>query len=248
VLSNRELREEALRIVTAADEAGVPVRLAGSAAVLVRSPSAERLYERAGRRVLDVDVVTVSRVKTDTIDKLLGGLGYRPLAHHNIWHVETRQMFERPDGLHVDVFRDVLDFCHPIALKARLEHDHPTIPLAELLLAKLQIVDITEKDLQDVAVLLLDRALGGGRDEVDAGFIARTLAGDWGFWYTATANLGKARGYAESLDAAEREIVTGRLSALERRIEEEPKGSRWKLRARIGTKRRWYQEVEEAQR
>lgn len=248
--TNGELRDEAVRIVRAAAAAGLTVRLAGSAACLVHAPSAERLYERAGRRVRDVDLVTVSRVKANEVEGLLAGLGYEPLAHHNIWHAETRQMFERPDGVHVDVFRNALDFNHTVPLKGRLEVDDPTIPLAELLLTKLQIVEVNEKDLQDIVALVLDHGLGAAPDEIDAGRIGELLAGDWGFWYTATGNLAKARSYLEraGIEAPEREAVAARLDELEARIEAEPKSARWKMRARVGPRKRWYQEVEEAQR
>ena len=247
--TNRALADEALAIIEAAGEAGLTVRLAGSAAFVVHCPSAERINERMGRRIVDVDLVTMGKTKAGAIEALLGKRGYAPLAHHNIWHAETRQMFERPDGVHVDVFRDELNFCHPISLKNRLEADYPTIPLPELLLQKLQIVEINEKDLHDAAVLLLDHASGGGKDELDAGFVAATLAADWGFWYTATTNLGRLRASAPvAFDGAERRRIEERLDALEARIEREPKSSRWKLRARVGPRKRWYQEVEETHR
>jgi hypothetical protein len=249
-LTNRGLLEEALKVVAAADEAGRVVRLAGSAAVLAHAPSAEALYERAGRQVHDIDLVTTSKVKTQQIERLLRPLGFEPFSHHNVWHGETRQMFDRADGIHVDVFRDDLNFCHPISLRRRLETDHPTIPLPELLLAKLQIVELTEKDRQDVAALLLDHPLGESRDEVDGSFLSRTLAGDWGFWFTATTNLRNVREHLSDalLGDVEQETVRARLVDLEERIEEEPKTGRWKLRARVGTRKRWYQEVEEVQR
>ncbi|MBD0291159.1 MAG: hypothetical protein ICV74_07880 [Thermoleophilia bacterium] len=247
---NRALLDEALAVVRAANEAGLPVRLAGSAAVLAHAPRAAASYSALARRVADIDLVTRSKVTTSAIEGLLVPRGYEPLSHHNVWHGETRQMFDREDGLHIDVFRDELNFCHPIEVKDRLEADDPTIPLPELLLAKLQIVEITEKDFQDVALLFLDHELGPGHDEIDGAAVAPVLAHDWGFWYTATSNLEKTRAYLGRSPFAddERRDVAARIAALEARIEEEPKSGRWKLRSRIGTKKRWYQEVEEAHR
>jgi hypothetical protein len=238
---NRSVYDEALRIVDRADEAGFPVRLAGSVGVFAHAPSAEAAYERDGRRLADIDLVTRGSVKAGEIDELMGASGFEPYSHHNVWHAEIRQMFDRADGLHVDVFRDELNFCHPISLKRRLEADRPTIPLLELLLSKLQVVQATAKDLQDVVLLAGDHELGGDPDELDAAAVSRTLAGDWGFWYTATANLEKARAGAEGA-AAER------LAELAGRIEAEPKSPKWRLRAKVGVRVRWYQEVEEAQR
>ncbi len=247
---NRALLDEALAVVRAATAAGLPVRLAGSAAVLAHAPRAEASYRALDRKVADIDLVTRSKVTTNAMEGLLVERGYEPLSHHNVWHGETRQMFDRADGLHVDVFRDELNFCHPIEVKNRLEADDPTIPLPELLLAKLQIVEITEKDFQDVALLLLDHQLGSGHDELDATEVARILAHDWGFWYTATCNLETTADYLERspFSEAERAEIATRIAALQARIEAVPKSARWKLRARVGTKKRWYQEVEEAHR
>lgn len=238
---NARVYEEALRIVDRAAELGHPVRLAGSVGVFAHAPSAEAAYEAVGRALADIDLVTRGSVKAGEVDALLREFGFRPYSHHNVWHAEIRQMFERDDGVHIDVFRDELNFNHPIPLKRRLERERPTIPLPELLLSKLQIVEATPKDLQDIVLLAADHELGSGSDQLDANAVADALAADWGFWYTATTNLEKARSLAEGA-AAER------LAALAGRIEKRPKSSRWKMRAKVGTRVRWYQEVEEAQR
>ena len=81
----------------------------------------------------------------------------------------------------LDVFYDRLEFCHVIPLTGRLEVDRPTIPVAELLLSKLQIVQINEKDVVDVILLLLDHALGSGdADTVDVERIGRLCAATTG--------------------------------------------------------------------
>ncbi|MGH2936043.1 MAG: hypothetical protein ACRDL2_16230 [Gaiellaceae bacterium] len=238
---NRAVYEEALRIVDRAAELGHPVRLAGSVGVFAHSPSADAAYDAAGRTLADIDLVTRGNVKSTDVDALMAEFGFAPYTHHNVWHAEIRQMFDRDDGVHVDVFRDELNFNHPIALKRRLDADRPTIPLVELLLSKLQIVEATPKDMQDIVLLAGDHELGPGADELDADAVADTLAGDWGFWYTATANVEKARSQADG-QAAEQ------LAELARRIDQRPKSSRWKMRAKVGPRLRWYQEVEEAQR
>ena len=248
--TNEQLYEEAQRIVGVAGSAGHVVRVIGSVACFARCPSAPAVYERTGRRFADIDLVTTSRFRHDDAAELLAGLGFTPYSHHNVWHAETRQMFDRDDGVHVDLFRDELNFCHPISLRDRLEQDALTIPLAELALQKLQIVEVNEKDLQDLALLLLDH----GPEELDDERIAEVLAGDWGFWYTATMNLGKLREYLAHVDdgalggAVAAGTVAERIDALEGKIEERPKGMQWRMRAKVGTRMRWYQEVEEAER
>src|SRR5439155_9968021 len=152
-------------------------------------------------------------------------------------------------GMGVDVFFDELFFCHPIPLRDRLELDYPTITLADLVLEKMQIVEINPKDVKDSLVLLLEHPLESGQAEgIDAAYIAQLLANDWGFYYTVTTNLGKLRHIGVehgSLTESQWEIVGARISELKRTIEEEPKTRRWKLRARIGPRVKWYQEVAE---
>ncbi len=124
----------------------------------------------------------------------LAGLGYHDDREVYIASEGARSIFDDPDrGLHLDVFYDRLEFCHVIPLAGRLEVDQPTIPLAELLLSKLQIVKINEKDVVDAILLLLDHPLGTADDgdTIDLDRIAALTAADWGLWRTLTQNLDK---------------------------------------------------------
>ena len=79
-------------------------------------------------------------------------------------------------------------------------------------------------------------------------YVAKLLAADWGFYYTVTRNLEKLRHHVAdygALDAAQWELVNVRITELEKLIEEKPKTRGWKLRARIGPRVKWYQEVAE---
>jgi hypothetical protein len=138
--------------------------------------------------------------------------------------------------------------CHRIDLRERLAIQRPTLTLADLLLQKLQIVDLNRKDVVDLVVVLSDHDLDGeGAETVDIGYIASLLADDWGFCYTVTQNLGRLRDFTATAPIAEplRTSVEDKLERLEGEIEAAPKSRRWKLRAKIGPKKRWYQEVEE---
>jgi hypothetical protein len=122
------------------------------------------------------------------------------------------------------------------------------VPLAELLLTKLQIAELNEKDVGDSLALLHGHPVGeADGDSVNAARIAEVLAADWGLWRTFTGNLAVSRerlqGY--ELTGDERESVWGRIDALTERIEAEPKSRAWKLRARIGERKRWYETPEE---
>jgi hypothetical protein len=155
----------------------------------------------------------------------------------------------RSNGIHLDVFFDQLDFCHQIPLNGRLEADRPTIPLAELVLSKLQIVEINEKDVIDVILLLLDHDLADSDDDaIDARRIARMCAADWGLWRTSTRNLEKVQALASTypqLDAPHREKVESQTAALAARLDQEPKSLQWRTRARIGERVKWWTDVDE---
>jgi hypothetical protein len=248
--TNDYIYGQALRVVEAAKGAGLPMRLLGATAFMSHCPRYAHLYRDFGRQLTDVDLMTYSKVSPQAIDEFLGRLGFTPLRHY-VWHIAHRQLYKNEDALHLDVFKDRLEFCHTVEFAGRLELDYPTIPLPEMLLEKLQIVRIAEKDLKDVVILVLEHEIGEGLDQLDVAYVARLLAGDWGFWYTATTNLEKARYYAERLEplsATERALAVGRLDALAGRIEAEPKTLGWKARAKVGTRKRWYREVEDVVR
>mgnify|MGYP003288120217 CR=1 FL=1 len=126
-----------------------------------------------------------------------------------------------------------------------------TLPLLckDFILEKTQIVEINPKDIKDSLVLLLEHSVdASGPDAIDSAYIARLLANDWGFYYTVTTNLEKLRRHvsdSEALEPGERDLVVRRVQELENMIEKEPKTSKWKLRARIGPRVKWYQEVQE---
>jgi hypothetical protein len=180
----------------------------------------------------------------------------KELLHEFGYDVDIRHAFVRGDRLiftnsktnyHVDIFFDKLEMCHTIDFRKRLTIDYPTIPLAELLLEKLQIVRLADKDVKDVAILLLEHDIGEcDKETINSAYIAKILSDDWGFYYTATTNLRKIKEFsANFLSPKEMSIVESRIDKLLERIDKEPKTFKWKLRASIGTKKRWYQEVEE---
>src|SRR5881296_2641940 len=141
------LTAETGRILHASEGARLRLRLLGSAAVQLRCPRYAGVAQH-GRRFRDIDFAG-SRKKAAEIREILSSLGYAEDREVFVLSEGRRAIFEHANGLHVDVFYEVLDFCHPIRLNGRLDADPPTLPLAELLLTKLQIVKINEKDLLD---------------------------------------------------------------------------------------------------
>jgi hypothetical protein len=164
----------------------------------------------------------------------------------------SRYFFQHPtSSLGIDVFMDELYFCHQIPLKGRLHLDSPTISLADLVLEKMQIVEINLKDVKDTIVLLLEHDVADadhGRETVDGAYVADLLSKDWGFYHTVTSNLTKVERFVSDFDALaphQAEVISKRTRQLLEMIEAAPKSTKWKIRARVGTRKRWYQEVNE---
>jgi hypothetical protein len=152
-------------------------------------------------------------------------------------------------SLYVDVFYDKLDFSHVISWANRLEVDSPTIPLAELLLEKMQIFEINEKDIIDTIMLLLEHPLGDSDQEViNIERIAHLLARDWGLWRTTTMNLDKVKqmaGKYPQLSTEEQSRVVDQADRAFERIEAASKTRGWRLRSRVGDRVKWYKDVDE---
>jgi hypothetical protein len=243
------LEAEVTRIVDAADASGVVVRVLGSIGVALHSHDAAAIIPSFSRTYADIDLAAYRR-DAKALAGVLGGLGYRDDREVYVASEGARSIFlDAARHIHLDVFYDRLEFCHIIPLAGRLDVDRPTIPIAELLLSKLQIVRINEKDVIDTILLLLDHPLGtGDADTVDVERIARLCADDWGWWRTLTQNLEKVRTLAASysqLDSAQRARVAESATTLKARIDAVPKTMTWRMRDRVGDRRQWWTDVDE---
>ena len=214
-------------------------------AVRLRAPE---LPPSLDRQYKDLDFA-VPKKGAGNADKLLRDAGYEPHLTFNAMHARERALFfDDHHGRQVDVFIDSFRMCHKIPLNDRLDGNSPTVPLAELLLTKLQIIELNEKDVRDTVLLLhghpVDEHDG---DAVNGARIAQLCADDWGLWRTITANLDRCRSHIDDyeLDQADRDRVHTRFDELLGRIEDEPKSRGWKLRARVGERKRWYELPEE---
>lgn len=247
---------EVERIVAAAAARGVALRLLGSVAVWQHCPAHRPLLVRLERQEYrDIDLVGRSQQRRQIVE-LFEAVDYRPdpsILRSQEYGID-RLIFHGPDPdrAKVDVFLDTLRMCHRIELADRLELDSPTVSLADLLLSKLQIVRLTDNDIKDCAVLLAEHPLGNGdRECFDLDRLLAALDNDWGFWYTATTNIGHIRSAVRALASLEdgvRDAVEGRLSDLMEAIERAPKSLRWRARQAIGTRVPWYDEVEDVER
>ena len=246
-----KFENELKRIIDASNKAGMVLRVIGSLAFQMHCQQYGYLQEAMGRSYTDIDFAGY-RKQTQEIKALMAGLGYTERQNVFIFSEGDRSIFDNSDvGIYVDVFYDKLDFCHEISWKGRLEVDTPTIPLAEMLLEKMQIVEINEKDVIDTIMLLLEHPLDDTDNEtINIKLIAELCSTDWGLWRTTTMNLNKVQqlvqGYEQLQDKHKAHIESQVTSALER-IESEPKSLAWRLRDRVGDRVKWYKEVDEVE-
>jgi hypothetical protein len=246
-----KFENELQRIIKASDESDILLRVIGSLAFQLHCPGFGYLQQAMGRAYTDLDFAAYGR-QTANIRDFMETLGYTDNREVFIVSGGERAIFDRADiGLHVDVFYEKLNFCHVIRWEGRLEVDSPTIPLAEMVLEKMQIVEINEKDIIDTIMLMLEHPLGDTDHEtINIRRIAELCAVDWGLWRTTTMNLNKVRllsqGY-DQLTKEQKEQVEAQVNAAMGRIEEEPKSMAWRLRARVGDRVKWYKDVDEVQ-
>jgi len=248
--SEREKFESELkRILQASDEAGILLRVIGSLAFQMHCPQFGYLQAAMGRAYTDIDFAAYSR-QARQISDLLAGMGYVENREIYIASEGERAIFDKPGtGLHVDIFYEKLDFCHAIYWKDRLEVDSPTIPLTELLLEKMQIVQINEKDIIDTIMLLLEHSLGDIDNEtINIKLAAELCANDWGLWRTTTMNLDKVKqlaGHYTQLTPGQKTKIESQVNDALARINTEPKPLAWRLRDRVGDRVKWYKDVDE---
>lgn len=241
----QDIVNEARRIMATAETRDVPARLIGGLAVRLHVPEDQTpLFARVYK---DIDLA-VPRGKGKQVSSLLVELGYEPEPAFNATNGSTRLLFfDVPNQRQLDVFVGSFAMCHEIPLGDRITNSTVGIPLAELLMTKMQVVELNEKDRIDILTILYHHEVGDDDTNINAGQVAAMCAADWGLWRTTKLNVERLReGLASApVSAAQRTTIATRLEELWERIELAPKSRKWKLRSRIGDKVRWYEEPEE---
>jgi len=237
-----DLLGEARRLIDAGRAQGLTVRVLGGAAVHMQSPEGRPLLPR---ELKDIDLVT-PRGQGKQIAELLDEHGYVGEDMFNAVRGSRRQLFHDPvNGRQLDVFVGEFEMCHSLPIADRLERDPYTVPLAELLLTKLQIVELNERDERDIFTLCFHHDVGPGGIEPDV--IATLCAADWGLWRTCKGTIVRSCSDIDKygLDRSAQEVVQSRLERIWAEIDAAPKTGKWKRRSRVGERMRWYQEPEE---
>jgi hypothetical protein len=236
-MSVEELIALGTSVVNAIDEDGGRARLLGGIGVeVVAAPRPARL----AREIEDVDVLC-RRSDRKLAERALEGLGLVPDRQVNASHGGERQVWWTADGrLHVDLFLGAFRMCHVLELDERLAVPGTGAALnhADLVLTKLQIVRLTEKDVRDLGALL-----AAAQPEADR--IADACGRDWGLFTTVDDNLAALPPLVGRLDAGLEATVAGRAERLRAAMAAAPKSRSWRMRARLGRRVRWYEEPEE---
>ena len=245
------MREECEIILAEAKKQNVLLRVIGGMAVHLHCPQAS-LLPALKREYGDLDFVTASPDDQRMRD-FFKSIQYGANSRFNALQGKTRMLFNSPDETwHIDIFINEFRMCHNIKFnKNRLLQDPVTIPLAELFLTKMQIVEINAKDVKDIAAIFLEHSLGNTDEEtVNINRILEITSADWGFYTTVRINIDKIPALLDTLQLPEKEskVVKGKLAELAKAMDEAPKTTGWKIRAVIGKSKKWYEEPEDAAR
>jgi hypothetical protein len=245
-----DAQDEARRIVAEAAERGLTLRLLGGLAIRLHSPSAA--HRALARIYPDLDFACADK-RGYRVETLITDLGYTANKTFNLLNGDHRLLFfDEANERQIDVFVGGFHMCHRIPFtEARLQAEPLTLPLAELLLTKMQIVQMNEKDVRDLCALLLDHPLGEGDVEMlNLPYFARLCADDWGLWKTVSLNLQKVRDFSDTYELAsdQKLILSERLAVLRKALDETPKSLKWKARDKIGERVQWYELPEEVKR
>jgi hypothetical protein len=240
---------EAMNLIRAAEKQGITVRLLGGMAVRVLCPD---FPPRPAAGLQDIDLASVTSSRK-SLQNFLIEQGHQPDKNFNALYGHKQLYFvSAVSGRPIDVLIDRLSMCHELEFAGRIGRMPHTLDPLDVLLSKLQIVKLNEKDVRDIVYLLSGYPVSEG---TQAGTISldlyRPIVGDdWGWWRTVTMNLEKLCGLiAENADLVPQGAShdpAAQAATLASAAEEAPKSRRWKLRARLGERVRWYQEPEES--
>lgn len=245
-----DLVREMHRLIGAANAKNIRLRAIGGLAVQTHNKTHHPLFTR---EFADLDFCIPLKQRRE-FEAFMPGMGYSPHKQFNILNGDQRQIYYHDaTEMKVDIFVGHFEMCHKIPLEDRLAADPVTIPLAELLLSKAQIIELNRKDAFDLTSILLNNKTGEGDDEtINLAVLAQLGGADWGLYKTTSINLDKLESMLNAndipLNNEEKALVIGRINDIRRTFTEMPKPVAWQLRDRVGTRVKWYIEVEEVQR
>jgi hypothetical protein len=237
---------EAMTLVRGASDAGYRLKILGGLGVRVLCPGFPP-RQRAGQ---DIDLACQGKVRRKVADHLEQA-GCQPDKRFNNLNGDRQMYFNAPSGRPIDVMVDRLSMCHTLDFRSSFDSPSPTLDPADLLLSKLQIFELNAKDAHDIFHLLSGVRVGPdeSRPFIDTDRFCSVLSGDWGWWRTTTGSLNKL----PDLLAAQPGLAPPNprfdpLTQAKQLLEVAdavPKGLKWKTRAKVGDRVRWYELPEE---
>ena len=249
--TKRDPLVEALRIIGLAESQGLQVRLMGGLSFHARCPEWTARIDRERR---DIDLATRSKDRK-ALQELMSAQGYTGDRQYNALYGHKQLYFvDTLRGRPVDVLIDQMEMSHRFEFAKRLAADTPTVPLAEMLLSKLQIARINRKDILDALALMSEYPLGPADEgTINTDVILSYTSADWGWWRTLTGNLDKMRLlYNTEIEPGELDFgrprrldVIEQIAALTAAVNAAPKSMKWRMRAQVGERVQWFEEPEE---
>lgn len=231
--------EAAKQVMDAAEERGVRLRLLGGVAFKIACPSA--LDIRLARENKDIDLIG-RREDTKKIMRTLEDLGYKPREVFNKMNMGRQLIYyDMVNMRRADIFLDEFVMCHKFNFKNSLLPGTYTLPITELVMTKLQVVEITEKEFLDLMAAFHDYDVADDDESINARKIAQMCSKDWGLSTTFTKSLAALRERVDRLNHDDRVVMQERVDRLAARIRDEPKSLSWRIRARVGESARWYE-------
>ena len=241
---------EAIALARAAAEAGVNLKLLGGLAVRVLCPDLPP-RQRAGQ---DMDFACLSKGRKDSA-AFLERSGCEPDRRFNNLNGDRQMYFTAPSGRPIDVMVDRLQMCHVLDFRQSFGAHPVTLGPVDVLLSKLQIIELNPKDVWDIFQLLSGLPVSTpsadrrGAVRIDHDRFGKLLGSDWGWWRTVTGNLDKLPGLAQSnpelIPRAAPHDPIAQAETLAEIARTVPKGMKWKMRANVGDRVRWYELPEE---
>jgi hypothetical protein len=245
-----EIVQEMNRLIAAANSKNIQLRAIGGMAVQTHNKTNHPLFTRT---FADLDFVIASKQRRE-FEAFMPEVGYSPDRQFNLLNGNNRQIyFDDKTGMKIDIFVGDFEMCHKIPLEERLTFDPVTIPLAELLLSKAQIYELNRKDALDITSILYNNETGSDDvEKINLQVLAQLCSQDWGLYKTTSINLERVEELVnkeeQSLSKDDRELIISRIRQIQKTFEEMPKPLPWQIRNRVGTRVKWYIEVEEVDR
>jgi hypothetical protein len=230
--------EAATQIIDEAEARGVRLRLLGGLAFKKLCPSSSG--PRYFRENKDIDLMG-KRQDSKEIVKIMETLGYKPREIFNRLNLGQRLIYyDIGNKRRVDLFLDEFIMCHKFNFKESILADTYTLPITQLLMTKLQVVEKSEKEYMDLLAAFHDFDITNGGGGIQGNEVAELCSKDWGIYTTFWKSLESVLQRAEDLPPEEGDTIVIKVQKLMAMMEAEPKSFGWRMRARIGEKARWY--------